>query len=296
VPPTPTPSPSPSSSPTASPSPSPSPSASASPAGSPSQPINLSTRLRVESGDNVGIGGFIITGSASKRVLLRALGPSLKGFGLTETLANPVLELHGGPFGTVVNDNWKDDPVQKTRIESTGLAPSDDLESAIDATLNPGSYTAVVRDLTNSSGIAVIEVYDLSTAVPARLGNISTRALTGTGNNIIIAGFTLGNHGNDDTVVVRGIGPSLAKAGVSNPLANPTLELRSENGTLVAANDDWQQDSAQAAALTNNGLAPSDPREAAILKAMPPGAYTALLIGADNTTGIGLIEIYDLAR
>ncbi len=252
--------------------------------------------MRVESGDSVGIGGFIITGPASKRVLLRALGPSLKGFGVTDALADPVLELHGGPFGTVINNNWKDDPVQRAQIESTGIPPSDDLESAIEATLNPGSYTAVVRDLTNSSGIAVIEVYDLSAAAPARLANISTRALTGTGNNIIIAGFTLGNQAGNDTIVVRGIGPSLADAGVSNPLANPTLELRSQNGTLVVANDNWQQDSAQAAELTANHLAPSHELEAAILKAMPPGAYTALLMGAGNTTGIGLIEIYDLDR
>lgn len=250
--------------------------------------------MRVESGDNVGIGGFIITGSAPKRVLLRALGPSLKGFGLPDSLPNPVLELHGSPLGTIVNDNWQDDPVQKERIESSGLAPSDDLESAIDATLNPGSYTAVVKEKNNVAGIAVIEVYDLSSATQARLANISTRALTGTGGNIVIAGFTLGNHSGDDRIVVRGIGPSLADAGVANPLANPTLELRSANGALVAANDDWQQDAAQAAELKAAGLAPSKDAEAALVKALPPGAYTALLIGANNSTGIGLIEIYDL--
>jgi outer membrane biosynthesis protein TonB len=305
--PTPTPTPTPSPTPTPKPTPIPTPTPTATPTPSPTpisptptpsptaaQPINLSTRMRVESGDNVGIGGFIITGSAPKRVLLRALGPSLKGFGLPDSLPNPVLELHGSPLGTIVNDNWQDDPVQKERIESSGLAPSDDLESAIDATLNPGSYTAVVKEKNNVAGIAVIEVYDLSSATQARLANISTRALTGTGGNIVIAGFTLGNHSGDDRIVVRGIGPSLADAGVANPLANPTLELRSANGALVAANDDWQQDAAQAAELKAAGLAPSKDAEAALVKALPPGAYTALLIGANNSTGIGLIEIYDL--
>ena len=252
--------------------------------------------MRVESGDNVGIGGFIVTGSSPKRLLLRALGPSLKAFGVAETLADPFLELHGGPFGTVINDNWKDDSAQKARIESTGIAPSSDLESAIDVFLNPGSYTAVVRDKNNAAGVAVIEVYDLSPAVSATLANISSRAFTGTGNNIVIAGFTLGNHSGTDTIVVRGIGPSLAQAGILDPLANPTLQLRSANGALVAANDDWQQEPAQAAALNNAGLAPSHPLEAAILKALPPGAYTALLMGAQNATGVGVIEIYDLNR
>ena len=292
---TPKPTPTATSTPTGSPAPSPTATATPTPtASSPAQTINLSTRMQVASGDNVGIGGFIITGSAPKRVLLRALGPSLKAFGLTNYLANPVLELHGGPLGTVVNDNWKDDPAQKSQIESAGLAPTDDLESAIDATLNPGSYTGVVRDKTNSSGIAVIEVYDLSTAAPAKLANISTRAVTSSGNNIVIAGFTLGNQQGDDRMAVRGIGPSLANAGVTNFLPNPTLEVHSADGTLVAANDDWKQDPAQAAALSSAGLGLTNDLESGIVKKLPPGAYTALLIGANNSSGIGLIEIYDL--
>lgn len=292
--PTPTPAPTPTPSPTPTPMATVTPPPASSPSPTPAQPTNLSTRMRVEGGDNVGIGGFIITGSAPKRVLLRALGPSLKAFGLADSLPNPVLELHGGPLGTVVNDDWQDDPIQKERIQSSGLAPSDDLESAIDATLNPGSYTAVVREKTNVAGVAVIEVYDLSSATQAKLANISTRALTGTGANIVIAGFTLGNNAGSDKIVVRGIGPSLADAGVPNPLANPTLELRSANGALVASNDDWQQDATQAGELKATGLAPSKDLESALVKALPPGAYTALLIGANNSTGIGLIEIYDL--
>lgn len=249
--------------------------------------------MRVESGDNVGIGGFIITGSGPKRVLLRALGPSLTAFGLPG-LPDPVLELHSNAT-LATNDNWKDDPGQKAEIELSGLAPKDDLESAIITTLTPGSYTGVVRDKTNTAGIGVIEVYDLNQASQSRLANISTRALVGSGNNIVIAGFTLGNQNGTDTVVVRGIGPSLTNAGVPNPLANPTLELRSGNGTLVATNDDWKQDSAQAA-LANTGLAPSNDSESALLRTLSPGAYTALLMGANNSSGIGLIEIYDLGR
>jgi hypothetical protein len=303
--PTPTPSPTPTSTPTSTPTPtftptatptsSPTPTATATATITPpAQTVNLATRMRVESGDNVGIGGFIITGSRPKRVLLRALGPLLKQLGLQETLANPVLQLNGGPAGPVTNDNWKDDPIQRAQIESTGLAPTDELESAIDATLNPGSYTAVVSEKNNLAGIGVIEVYDLSPQVPARLANISTRALTASGNNIVFAGFTLGNNPGQDTVAVRGLGPSLTSAGVPKPLQNPTLELRSADGTLLAANNDWQEDQSQAAALTNIHLGLPNQLESGIVKKLPPGAYTALLIGAGNSTGIGLIEIYDL--
>jgi hypothetical protein len=247
--------------------------------------------MRVESGDSVGIGGFIITGSGPKRVLLRALGPSLKNFGL-EYLADPVLELHRGQ-AVFTNDNWKDDPVQRAEISATGLAPPDDLEPAIVATLDPGSYTGVVKDKNNKAGIAVIEVYDLSQAIPSRLANISTRAFVGSGNNILIAGFTLGNQNGIDTIVVRGIGPSLADSGVANPLPNPILELRTANGTVLATNDNWEQDAKQAE-LANTGLAPSNSLDSGLLRTLTPGAYTALLMGVDNTGGVGLIEIYDL--
>ena len=159
------------------------------------QALNLSTRMRVQTGDNVGIGGFIITGSAPKHVLIRAIGPSLAQFGVPDVLADPVLELHGpAPFVTITNDNWRDDPAQEAAILATGIPPANDLESAIDATLNPGAYTAVVRGRNNTSGVGLVEVYDLSQAVPAKLGNISTRAFVDTGDNIVIAGFILGTE------------------------------------------------------------------------------------------------------
>jgi autotransporter-associated beta strand protein len=258
-----------------------------------SQAINLSTRMRVQTGDNAGIGGFIISGTAPKHMLLRAIGPSITG--LPGVLADPVLELHGpGTFATITNDNWMDDPIQKAAILATGLAPTNNLESAIDATVSPGAYTAVVRGKNSTSGIGLIEVYDLSQAVLAKLANISTRAFVGTANDIVIAGFVLGNNSGNDRIVARGIGPSLTGLGVANALANPTLELRNSNGTLLISNNDWQDNAAQAAALSAAGLAPGQPLEAGIAATLPPGLYTALLAGQDNGTGIGLVEVYDL--
>jgi hypothetical protein len=250
--------------------------------------------MRVQTGDNVGIGGFIITGTAPKHVLLRAIGPSLTQFGVPNVLADPVLELHGpGAFVTITNDNWRDDPVQEAQILATGIPPTNDLESAIDATLNPGAYTGVVRGKNNTSGVALVEVYDLSQAVLAKLANISTRAFVSTGDDIVIAGFILGNHTGNDRIVVRGIGPSLTAAGVANALANPTLELHDGNGVLLASNNDWQDNPAQAAELTAAGLAPTNNLESGIAATLPPGLYTALLAGLNNGAGIGLVEVYD---
>ncbi len=249
------------------------------------QAINLSTRMRVETGDNVGIGGFIITGTAPMHVLIRAIGPSLSP-GIPDPLADPVLE-----FGSLTNDNWRD--TQEAAIIATGIQPSNDLEAAIDATLSPGFYTAIVRGKNNTSGVALVEVYDLSQAAPAKLGNISTRAFIGTGNNVVIAGFILGNGNGNDRVVARGIGPSLTAQGVSNALADPVLEARDSNGTLVVANNDWQDDPVQASELTAAGLAPANPLEAGIARTLSPGLYTVLLAGLDNGTGVGLVEVYD---
>jgi hypothetical protein len=247
--------------------------------------------MRVQTGDGVGIGGFIITGTAPKHVLLRAIGPSLTPSGVPNALADPVMELHGpGTFATITNDNWRDDPVQQAAILATGIAPTNNLESAIDATLNPGAYTAIIRGKNNSSGVALVEVYDLSQAVLAKLANISTRAFVSTGDNIVIAGFTLGGNSGDERIVVRGLGP----AGVPNPLADPTLELRDANGTLIGSNNDWQDDAVQAAGLTAANLAPPNSLDAAIMATLPPGLYTALLAGRNGGTGIGLVEVYDL--
>jgi len=250
--------------------------------------------MQVQTGANVGIGGFIITGSVPMHVLIRAIGPSLAP-GVPDALADTVLELHGpGAFVTITNDNWRDDPVQEAAIIATGIPPTNNLESAIDTTLNPGAYTAIISGKNSTSGVGLVEVYDLSQAVPAKLANISTRAFVSTGNNVVIAGFILGNHSGNDRVAVRGLGPSLTASGVPNALADPTLQLRDSNGGLLVANNDWQDDPAQAAELTAAGLAPTSQVESGIAAILPPGLYTALLAGQNNGTGVGLVEVYDL--
>ena len=291
----PTPTPSPGITPTPTIAPTPTPTSTATPTPTPpgaAQPVNLSTRMLVQTGDNVGIGGFIITGTAPKRLLLRGIGPSLTGSGVPNAMADPVLELHGpSGFATIINNNWRD--TQEAEIQATGLAPTNDLECAIVVTLNPGAYTGIVRGSNNSSGVALIEVYDISQTVDSKLANISTRALVGTGSDILIAGFILGAHTDDDRIVVRGIGPSLTTFGVPDALADPTLELRDSNGALILANNDWQDDPAQAAELTAAGLAPTSNLESGIATTLAPGTYTALLAGMNSGTGVGLVEVYD---
>jgi hypothetical protein len=249
--------------------------------------------MRVQTGDSVGIGGFIITGTAPKRVILRAIGPSLARFFVPNVLADPVLELHGpAGFATIVNDNWRD--TQAAEIQATGIPPTNDFESAIVVTLPPGLYTAIVRGKNNTTGVALIEIYDLDQPAASKLANISTRALVSTGDDIVIAGFVLGHNTGDDRVVVRGLGPSLSSRGVPNVMANPTLELRDSNGAILLANNDWQDDAVQAAQITASGLAPTNNLESAVIANLPPGLYTALLAGLNNTTGIGLVEVYDV--
>ena len=209
-------------------------------------------------------------------------------------MADPILEIHGpGNFGTITNNNWKD--TQQAQLQADGLAPSNDLESAIDATLPPGNYTAVVRGNagTPPAGIALIDVYDLNTGADSKLANISTRAQVGTGGNVVIAGFILGNKAGDDGLIIRGIGPSLSGFGVPNPLQDPTLELRDKDGNLLRSNNDWQDDPVQALQVTAAGLAPSNSKESAIAATLPPGPYTAILAGFNNGTGVGLVEVYD---
>jgi hypothetical protein len=264
--------------------------------------------MQVGTGDNVGIGGFIFSSGTifgARPVLIRVLGPSLTLFGVPNALADPVLELHGEGGLTIANDNWEDDPGQVDNIQLTGLAPLSSRESAIYVTLERGAYTAVVRGKDNTTGTALVEVYDLLTYDQLGLGNVSTRAVVATGVDIVIAGVTMGglwySAGNDGVpktgagrIVARGIGPSLATIGVDDPLANPMLELRDVNGTLVMANDDWLNDPAQAAELASVHLEPRSPLESAFVVMLPKGAYTALLSGVNNSTGVGVVEIYDL--
>jgi hypothetical protein len=250
--------------------------------------------MLVQTGDRIGIGGFIITGSAPKHLLLRAVGPSLTASGIPNALADTVLELHGpGAFVTVINDNWRDDPAQEAAIIATGIPPSNNLESAIDVTLNPGTYTSLVKGKNNTSGVALVEVYDFSQAASSKLANVSTRAFVSSGSDIVIAGFILGDSKGDGRVAVRGIGPSLSALGLSNALADPVLELRDGNGALLVSNNDWQDNPTQAAELITAGLGLANNLEAGITATLPPGLYTALLAGQDNGTGLGLVEVYD---
>jgi hypothetical protein len=287
---------------TASPTGTPTATATASPTGTPTptstpaQALNLSTRLRVDTGDKVMIGGFIIQGNVSKPVVLRGLGPSLVNFGVpaATVLNDPVLELHG-PNGALItmNDNWKDSP-QRAQIEGSIFQPTDDRESVILATLPPANYTVILKGSGQTAGVGLVEIYDNNQMTDSALGNISTRGFVQTGDNVMIGGFTLGGNPASTRIAVRGIGPSLVQFGLSNVLADPTLELHNANGTVMLANDNWTDDPIAAAQLTANGLALQNPKESGIFTSLPPGQFTAILAGKNGGIGIGLVEIYNL--
>jgi uncharacterized repeat protein (TIGR01451 family) len=287
--PTPTPTPTPTATPSPTASPTPSPTA--------AQALNISTRLRVDIGDRVMIGGFIITGNAAKPVVVRGLGPSLANANVpaATVLNNPFLELRG-PNGDLIisNDNWVDSP-QRSEIEGTVYEPTDDREAVIMAALDPGAYTAIISGVGQTSGVGLVEVYDNSQGADSELANISTRGFVLTDDNVMIGGFTLGGASNPARIAVRALGPSLTSSGLSNVLADPTLELYNANGTVLVSNDDWQSDPAAAAQLTANGLALPHPKESGIFTSLvSPGQFTAIVAGKDGTTGLALVEIYNL--
>jgi hypothetical protein len=266
------------------------------PTGTPSaQALAISTRLRVETGSNVLIGGFIVSGNASKRVVARGIGPSLASSGITDVLVDPVLELRDGSGASLFqNDNWQDDPVQASELTFLNLAPLNPSESAMIANLDPAAYTAILAGKNNNTGVGLVELYDVSQAADSQLANISTRGLVQTGDDVMIGGFILGGASANSSIVVRGIGPSLSQNGLTGVLADPTLELRDSNGALLVSNDNWQEDPVSAAQLTAHGLAPQNPVESGIFTSLAPGAFTAILAGKDGGAGIGLVEIYRL--
>ncbi|MEY2529252.1 MAG: hypothetical protein QOJ05_1342, partial [Verrucomicrobiota bacterium] len=248
---------------------------------------NISTRARVGAGDNALIGGFIITGTQPKTVIVRGMGPSLPVPG---ALADPVIEVHGSSGELLAtNDNWGDADTKQQIIDS-GLAPANELESALWGTINPGSYTVVVRGKGNATGIALFEAYDLDQALPQRLANVSTRGHVDSGDNVMIAGVIVAGSKPVQTVL-RAIGPSLAGLGVQNPLEDPLLELRDSNGGLITSNDSWQEHETEVAATS---LAPTDPRECAIVAWLYPANYTAVVRGQNGATGVGVVEAYHL--
>jgi sugar lactone lactonase YvrE len=254
------------------------------------QLTNISTRASVQTGPRVTIGGFIITGTDPKRVVVRGLGPTLTQFGVSGVLADPTLELHDSTHVIATNDNWKD--AQEAAIQATGLAPPNDLESAVVLTLQPGNYTAILAGKNGTTGVGLVEVYDVNTAALSQLTNVSTRGFVGANQNVMIGGFITGGGNGMTQVVVRGLGPTLTQFGVSGALADPALTLTDGNGNVVRSNNNWKD--TQQAAIQATGLAPPNDLESAIIVTVAAGNYTAVLQGNGGGTGIGLVEVYNV--
>jgi hypothetical protein len=255
--------------------------------------LNISTRLKVQTGDNVLIGGFVVRGIGPKKMVVRGLGPSLFALGVPGALQDPSLELYDST-GTIIlsNNDWQE--TQAAAIQATGLAPSDPRESAILATLAPGSYTAVMRGVNNTDGVALVEAYDIDSQPSAsELPNLSTRGRVELGDNVMIGGYIVGAP-EPAKLIVRGMGPSLAASNVPGSLQDPKLELHDASGATIMSNDNWQDDPAQAALIQAAGLAPTDPRESALAVTLNPGSYTAIVRGKDDTQGVALVEFYKL--
>ncbi len=251
---------------------------------------NISSRALVGSGDNVMIGGFIIEGIVNKKVAVRAIAPSLSAYGLAGGMSDPVLQVVDARGNIVAtNDNWN---VPGEEVSALGFAPTDNREAAVVASLAPGSYTALVSGKSGDGGIALVDLYDLEPA-SGRVANISTRSRVKAGENVMIGGFIIGGTTNSK-VLVRAIGPSLTAAGVTGALPDPALDLYDGNGSLVASNDNWR--SSQEFDIMQTDVAPSDEREAAIVAALTPGAYSGVVRGSSGGTGVALIEIFALSQ
>lgn len=258
--------------------------------------VNISARAQVGTDDRVCIAGLIIQGSATKtkRILVRGMGPSLQagGLPLAATLMDPAIELHDSAGTTILaNDDWRSS--QQAEILSTGLAPSNNKEAALIAVLPPGEYTVILRGTGATTGIGLIEVYDLDGSLDPDLGNLSGRADVETGDSILIGGLIVRSASNP--VLFRALGPELANSGIAGVLNDPVMELHDSNGALLVSNDNWR-DATNSAAIEATGRAPTDDRESAILTTLAPGNYTALVQGVGNTTGIALLEVYLLAH
>ncbi len=253
---------------------------------------NLSARAHIFTGERILITGFIIQGSENKTLLIRGLGPSLASFGIPAPLADPMLFLfdHTGAL-IAANDNWKD--AQQAQIQATGLAPPSNFDAAILISLSPGAYTAFLQGKAMGTGIGLAEIYDVDPNANAQPTNLSARAFVGTGNDVLIGGTIIGGSATSlQRVLVRVLGPSLASAGITSPLANPTLSLRDAHGNVIASNDNWKD--SQPAAIAATGKAPPNDNESAILELLAPGNYTAIVAGKNGTTGVALLEFYSL--
>jgi hypothetical protein len=254
----------------------------------PGQLMNISGRAQVSSGEQVVICGFVVPGTEPKQVIIRGLGPSLIHAGLSGVLDDPALDLYNAAGLFRTNENWR--TLQEAAIVATGLSPSDDREAAILATLNPGAYTVALRSQNSHTGLGLVEVFDLSPDMNADLANLSIRALVGTGDRVLIGGLVVGRSASN--ILLRALGPSLTQFGISQPLFDPTLALYNRNGMLAAMNDNWRD--TQRVFIEATGLAPGRITESAILRMLPPGSYTAVVRGKNNTTGVALLEAYNL--
>jgi hypothetical protein len=256
--------------------------------------VNISTRIKVGNAQNVLIGGFIIKGTQSKTLVLRAIGPSLTSSGMTNVLDDPVLEVHDSAGNIVAsNDDWGTENPQAAQIQQSGLAPTDEFESAVLVTLTPGSYTAVVSGYQGSMGNGLVEAYEMDSNT-TRLVNISTRGRVGTNDEPMIGGL-IAQGGGPKKVIIRALGPSLGVGanGVSGALGDPVLELRDGSGNLLAVNDDWGT-SSQVSEILASTIPPVNPKEAAIVATLGAGNYTAVVRSADGTAGVALVEVFDL--
>jgi phospholipase/lecithinase/hemolysin len=250
---------------------------------------NISTRGIVGTGEDVLIAGFTISGSQAKKIIVRALGPTLSTAGVSGALADPTIIIVNSSHVVIAsNDNWRD--TQETEIAASGFAPPNDLESAIIVTLAPGSYTAVVTGKNGGTGIGLVDLYELD-ATTSIFSNLSTRGLVGTGENVLIGGLIIGN-GEPPVIVLRAIGPTLSSFGIAQPLQDPTLELRDANGALIAFDNDWSDNTPTGIKATL--LKPPDARESAIVASLAAGNYTAIVRGKNGTTGVALVEAYRL--
>jgi hypothetical protein len=274
----------------------------------PPQLANVSTRAFVQTGDDVLIGGFVVQGSETKRVIIRGIGPELTQHGVPDALFNPTLELHDGSGALIAsNDNWQHTIIggiitssQAQDIMNTGYAPGDERESAIVADLQPGNYTAILRGVNGQTGVALVEVYDLSLGNGSILSNISSRAFVQMDDNVMIEGFMVQGT-QPKKLIIRAIGPELLQYGIPGALTDPTLELHDDTGALIASNDNWQNTimggiitKDQVNDIRNSGHAPTQAGEPAIIATLPPGNYTAIVRGKNIIVGVALVEVYDL--
>jgi hypothetical protein len=236
---------------------------------------------------------MIATGTANKKVIIRAIGPTLTDFGVAGALQDPTLELYQGSTLTTSNDDWRVSP-QRAEIQNSGLAPNKDAEAAIIATLTPNqNYTAIVRGKNGATGVGVVEAFDLDQTAASKLGNISTRGFVDVDDNVMIAGLIVSpSNGTSTKVLVRALGPTLGDFGVPGFLANPTLDLVNSSGTVIRSNDNWKTD--QRPEIEAANLAPNHDEEAALVETIAPGAYTAVVRGSGRTTGVGLVEVYNI--